>query len=73
LRDPALDVELLELNKQILEENERKKKQEKILKILKEKQVIKTLYSVKNSKFVDKMISNYKNFEDVPSYLYTKY
>ncbi len=73
IRAPELDAEFLELNKEFLTQKEKLKKQFKILEILKEKQVVKTLYSVKNTKFVDKTIKNYKNYKEVPNYLYTKF
>ena len=69
IRSSKLDTLLEELNSQIVfSQKEKLQKQYKVLDILKEKQVVKTLFSIENNQLVDKIIQNYSLPEEIPNY-----
>ncbi len=68
IRSSKLDTLLEELNENFYIDKERLQRQYKVLWILKEKQIVKTFYSVENTQFVDKIIQNYSLPKEIPNY-----
>jgi hypothetical protein len=62
-----LDIILEDLKSNILDKEETRNKELQVLKILKEKQIVKTLYSKENLLLVDKNIENFSMPETIES------
>jgi hypothetical protein len=67
VKKTSLDILLEELKSNILSDEKIKENQTKILEILKEEQVIKTLYTPKINLLVDKNLKNKEIYESFPN------
>jgi len=73
IKKPGLDYILEELKSKILSENKTKTLEDKVLDLLKEEQVVKTIFTPILYNFVDNNIKNYKLDNFIPSSIIRKY
>jgi hypothetical protein len=67
IKKTSLDLLLEELKSNILNEEKVKELETKVLDILKDEQIIKTLYTPKNNLLVDKNLKIEKAYENLPA------